>query len=156
MDTPLKRSSTAELHRKQLITYEQKLRDNSKLTLLIGDSILERLDWYAERFESFPPHVAMLAKGGDTTAHLLWRLDNNEDEYRTSDSDKISKVILCIGTNNLKKSSQPQDIAECIGITITSLRRKFPLAHITVLPLYHRQCNAEKSEELNAINYSRW
>eukprot|EP00047_Mylnosiga_fluctuans_P017120 m.58872 g.58872 ORF g.58872 m.58872 type:complete len:410 (-) comp6930_c0_seq2:65-1294(-) len=122
---PLYRAATAERHAEQVAGFTA-----ATTTLLVGDSIIERLVWFAQAH--FSRETLVLAKGGDRIEHLLWRLQE------TPDSPTIARVVLIIGTNNLGGKATPTAIATGIAQVVTVLRVKYPAAAIDVLPLYNR------------------
>lgn len=104
--------------------------------MLIGDSIFERFVWYAK--VAFTKNILIFAKGGDTIQHLLWRLNT------TPNSDKIKKIILHIGQNNISnKKTKASVIADGIKKTVDLLTVKFPNAQILFIDLYYQK-NVDK------------
>ncbi len=129
---PVHRSVTETVHHGQLQLYNTAIARHKEVTLLIGDSVMERLVWFAHKV--FPPHVVLLAKGGDKTGHLLWRIQN------TPDSDNVTRIILHIGTNNIEQSKQrsAKPVCEAIHNVVRILHEKYKHAHIYLIPLYYR------------------
>lgn len=125
---PVLRKVTADLHAQQLVKYNEAIAAYEDVTLLIGDSVIERLQWYAHK--TYAPNVVILAKGGDKTGHLLWRLQN------TPSSSRVKRVILHIGTNNLKDSAKP--VVDAIAQVTREIAKRFPEATIHLIPLYYR------------------
>lgn len=116
------RKATKETHTAQLARWSEKTT-----TLIVGDSILERLVWFSQK--EFPAHMLVLAKGGDRISHLLWRLEH------TPSSPAVEKIFLQIGTNNLLRDP-PARISAGILQVVQVLRDKFPAARIFVGPIY--------------------
>ena len=141
------REPTEKLHNEQLKIFDQVLLSHDDITLLIGDSVLElfvRQIKFRGMGMTLPPNYVVLAKGGDRIQHLLWRLEH------TPDSEKVKKIILHIGTNNLSSKKSVDPIAAgCIQV-MEILKRKYPKAHITFISLYQREdIVSEKVCELN-------
>lgn len=132
------RPVTESVHNGQLVFYNKALQHDN-VVLLIGDSVIERLLWFARK--QFPPNVVVMAKGGDKTGHLLWRIDNTPDEG----SDKVSRIILHIGTNNLGARSRARSVFDAIQNVVRVLHQKYKCAHIYVIPLY---CRGDVDPEL--------
>ena len=95
----------------------------------------------------FPANVLLFAKSGDRIEHLLWRLQH------TPDSNKIKKIILHIGQNNiLNKKTSPSVIANGIKQTIDVLMTKFPNASISFIELYYPQnIDSSKIDDTNKL-----
>jgi hypothetical protein len=124
---PKYRSATESVHQRQVLGFTDKTT-----VLLIGDSIFQHFESLNHRFAS---NILILAKGGDTAEHLLWRLG------KTPDSNTVKQVILEIGTNNLGRKKNPEYLDYvCRGINyiISIIARKYPSATIHWLPLYGR------------------
>lgn len=139
MFKPKQRAATQKVHEEQLKHMATLSPGPDGLSVLVGDSFMERLEWDARLYpDQFPAHTALLAKGGDTIEHLLWRLQN------TPGSVQVRKVVLLIGTNNLGCSTvkvckyTPQDIALGIVECRDLLRGLYPNADIVILPLAPR------------------
>ena len=129
----LHREATAQRHNEQLLNFTDDID-----TILIGDSVFERFVWFLKA--EFKKNVLVLAKGGDTISHLLWRLDN------TPNSNKITKIILHIGQNNISnKKTKASAIADGIKKTVDLLTVKFPNASILFIDLYYQK-NVDKSK----------
>ena len=77
-----------------------------------------------------PRRAARFGIGGDSTQHLLWRLDHGE-----IDGIHPKVVVLLIGTNNLV-SHTPAEIAEGITAVVAKLREKLPASRILLLGLF--------------------
>ena len=140
---PLYRKVTADKHDEQVVGFTDNIN-----TLIVGDSVMERLIWFAK--VKFPENVLVLAKGGDIIQHLLWRLEN------TPNSDKITKIIVQIGQNNMfNKKVSAQAIADGIKKTVDLLSKKYPNASIFFIELYYQK-NVEKfkTDEVNRITKS--
>ena len=69
-----------------------------------------------------------LGVGGDSTEHVLWRLDNGEmDGYVTRG------VMLMIGTNN---SGKPESVAAGVKAILAKIAEKQPQAKVLLLPIF--------------------
>jgi hypothetical protein len=128
------REATAAVHEEQL-----RLLSAHKRVLWVGDSVIERLGWFAKL--PLPAHVAMLAKGGDRMCHLLWRLEH------TPTQPHVSLVIWHIGVNdisNFPHRSTPErncaaverSLMPMFETVLQELRRVAPHATLLYLPLY--------------------
>lgn len=129
---PVHRPQTEAVHAAQI----QKISATETRTLWIGDSVFERLEWFLlePQQKVLPSHVALLAKGGDKIEHLIWRL------MHTLGGNFITRVVFQIGTNNLTKKSNPEEIASGIAQVYQKIRVLVPEpATITFLPLYLRK-----------------
>ena len=103
-------------------------------TILIGDSFFERLEWFSKI--NFNKNIKILAKGGDTIEHLLWRIEN------TPKNNNIKNVILNIGTNNLTNKfndTQINDFINKIYYIIEEIKNIFPNSKIYYLPICFRK-----------------
>src|SRR5579862_6387499 len=106
--------------------------------LLIGDSITnnyDKADLPNENFQPtwkqfYEPRKALnLGFSGDTTAHLLWRLDHGE-----VDGLHPKAVVLLIGTNNTGHYNQTAEETETgIDAVIADLEDRLPETNILLL-----------------------
>jgi len=132
------------------VTHDKHIEQLSRFTentdtLLIGDSIIERFEWFAKK--EFTPNVLILAKGGDTIEHLYYRLTLKENP----DFTKIKKVIFNIGTNNLgKKNINTDEIVNNIDTIYNRIKEICPNAEIKFVPLYYlSKTNPEITTNIN-------
>jgi platelet-activating factor acetylhydrolase IB subunit beta/gamma len=133
-----------QLHRQELAAA---LHSNADIVLL-GDSLAEL--WNTSMLE--PYQVLNLGVGGDTTAHVLWRLSAPELENL-----KPSDVLIILGTNNLGN-------AKACAV-VTGLKRVFervatlwPLAKITFLEIPPRgdgfmEMNDDRMQVNNSVRH---
>lgn len=138
---PKYRPVTHDKHIEQLLKFNQNID-----TLLIGDSIIERFEWFAKK--KFDENVLILAKGGDTIEHLYYRLTFEGNP----DFTNIKKVIFNIGTNNLgKKNINTNDIVNNINIIYLRIKEMCPNADIKFIPLYYlNKTNPDIITEINS------
>jgi lysophospholipase L1-like esterase len=105
-------------------------REGKAEVVCLGDSITwgwdDHRDVWTERVTPRPTEC--YAIGGDTTGHLLWRLDDGE---LTGPPPKL--VVLMIGTNNLWVNRDPADIADSIGDVVGRVRRNAASAKVLLL-----------------------
>lgn len=98
--------------------------------LLLGDSITEgwgNTTLWQERFPALS--VVNFGIGGDTTANLLWRLENGE-----LGSLKPRIVVLMIGTNNLgRNEDDPPKVVDGVQAIISLLHSRLPGTKIFLL-----------------------
>ena len=124
----------------------------------LGDSITQ--DWELEgppEWQNFAPiwhrfygdrHALNLGFKGDTTSHLLWRMQNGElDELQPK------AAIVLIGANNMGRVhwNAEQSIAG-IEAVITELRRRLPSTKIlllSVLPSIRSKYVSRTTAEIN-------
>ena len=98
--------------------------------LLLGDSITEgwnQTTLWEERY----PHlkIANFGIGGDTTANLLWRLENGE-----IGALKPQVIVMMIGTNNLgRNEDRPAAVVNGIQAIVSVLHARLPGAKIVLL-----------------------
>lgn len=100
--------------------------------------------------ELFAPHGALnLGVSGDSTQHVLWRLDHGEVEGLAP-----SNIVLMIGTNNTWHDGRAsaQDVTAGIEAVVESLHTHMPKAKILVLGILPTTVGASKTEKDEAIN----
>ncbi len=97
--------------------------------VLMGDSITElwrgsQIGEPSEKSDGVPqvlqetlarrwPNPLVLGINGDQTQHLLWRISHGEVSS-TMAADRRLMIVLLIGTNNLYKGHEPEEVAEGI------------------------------------------
>jgi lysophospholipase L1-like esterase len=123
-----------------------------------GDSITQ--DWEhdgPEPWNRFRPlwqqfygdrHAINLGFKGDTTAHLLWRIEHGE-------ADGISPrvAVVLIGANNLGRVhwNAAQTLAG-IEADLVALHRHLPRAHIVLLPILPSERSDWVTQTTNEVN----
>ncbi len=101
-----------------------------------GDSITDfwqkrALAVWTARFSKY--HPVDFGMGGDFTQSVLWRLAHGQAE------DMHPKLIaLLIGTNNMKFTSTPQDIADGVAEIIRQYQKRCPNAVILLQAIFPR------------------
>ena len=109
----------------------------------LGDSITRR--WGATDYPEFLAHwkktffgwnAANFGWGGDSTQHMLWRIQNGE-------LDGISPKVIVIlgGTNNIGTGDKPEralDAAEGVSALVGTCQAKVPGATIIVMAIFPR------------------
>ena len=130
-----------------------------------GDSITQ--DWEHDgpaAWDRFRPawqhfygdrHAVDLGFKGDTTAHLLWRIEHGE-----ADGIDPKVAVVLIGANNLGRVhwSAAQTLAG-IDADIAALHRHLPRTHILLLPILPSERSAwvsQTTDEINAALPSRY
>jgi lysophospholipase L1-like esterase len=100
--------------------------------LLLGDSITEGWNNTAIWKEKFPKlQVANFGVGGDTTANLLWRLQNGELGIL-----KPRLIVVMIGINNLgRNKDKPAEVVTGIQAIVSMLHARNPAAKILLMGL---------------------
>ncbi len=130
--------------------YVKRAGEGSIDLLFLGDSLTQFWDRHLEIWDRYyaPRHAARFGIGGDSTQHLLWRLDHGE-----VDGIHPKVVVLLIGTNNLV-SHTPAEIAEGITAIVSKLREKLPASRILLLGLFPRSAspNDPPRIRLQAVN----
>ena len=98
--------------------------------VVLGDSISrgweDHRDVWAERVTGRP--TGFFAINGDTTNHLLWRLDHGE-----LDGPPPKLVVVLIGANNWMVNGDPADVAAGVAAVVGRVRARAPTARVLVL-----------------------
>ena len=126
---PAHKKRTEETHQKHIEQYGGK----PVKTLLLGDSMMERLSTTAKDF--FPvddPSICIAGVGGDGIQHLLWRIERGLIKQIPAE-----KIILMIGTNNVENDSA-QNIVDGIVNVVEKIHNDNSQAHIVVLGILQR------------------
>jgi lysophospholipase L1-like esterase len=100
--------------------------------------------------ELFAPHGAVnLAVSGDSTQHVLWRLEHGEADGLMPDN-----IVLMIGTNNTWHDgvASANAVAEGIEAVAYSLHARMPKAKVLVLGILPSGVSAQKSAKDAEIN----
>lgn len=138
--------------------HEQKLmetKDGGAEVVFLGDSITQNWETAGRDVwqKHFAPRKALnLGFGGDSTQHVLWRLDHGEFD------DLRPKVcVLLIGTNNARHSeSTPAQIAEGVKAIIERIAQKSPQTKIVLHAILPRGVDAndpwrKRCMEINSL-----
>lgn len=123
--------------------------------VFIGDSITQ--GWEVAGKDLWqrgyaPRHALNLGFGGDSTHHVLWRLDHGE-----FDGLRPKVCVLLIGTNNVRHSdSTPQQIADGIRAIIDRVAQKSPDTKIILHAILPRGADAtdpwrQRAQQINAL-----
>jgi lysophospholipase L1-like esterase len=149
----------------QFTAQQQELHQNSYDVVLLGDSIMHELQfvgpqsfnnidavwqrWFACR------RTIDLGFTGDTTANLLWRIENG---LLPTTPPKVAVVL--IGTNNNRPALgwSAQQTAQGIVTIVEELHHRLPGTHILVLgvpPNAHGPQVAQTIDEVNATLAAR-
>jgi lysophospholipase L1-like esterase len=125
--------------------------------LMIGDSITNNYDKASPPDENFQPtwkqfyeprKALNLGFSGDTTAHVLWRLDHGEIE---GISPKVA--VLLIGTNNTAYFGQTAEQTETgIDAVVADLEGRLPRTHILLLGILPSELAADVVAKDIAVN----
>lgn len=125
--------------------------------LLIGDSITNNYDKAKPPDEDFQPtwkkfyeprKALNLGFSGDTTAHVLWRLDHGE-----LNGLHPKAVVVMIGTNNTGYANQTAEQTESgVDAVVAVLEDKLPEAHILVVGILPSAVNDAKTSKDHAVN----
>jgi beta-glucosidase len=127
-----------------LARHEQKLEEAKRGAdvVFLGDSITQGWegvgrDIWREHFGS--RHALNLGFGGDSTQHVLWRLDHGE-----LDNLHPKVVVLLIGTNNARHSeATPEQIAAGVREILQQIHNKAPSARVLLHAIFPRGGNAD-------------
>lgn len=126
--------------------------------ILLGDSITH--DWEfagPEPWRQFAPvwrrfygdrNAVNLGFGGDTTANLLWRIQNGE-----VDGIDPKVAIILIGANNLGRPAwTPEDTVNGIDTILTELKTRLPRTKLLLLGILPSDRSISVTEATTAIN----
>ena len=113
--------------------------------IFIGDSITHGWESNGKAMwdQYYAPRNAVnMGFGGDSTQHVLWRLDHGE-----IDGISPKLAVLMIGTNN----GQPaEEIADGIKAICARIRHKLPKTKILILAIFPRDAAPSPKREKNA------
>jgi lysophospholipase L1-like esterase len=93
--------------------------------------------WYSQSLPSVatPPRFSDAGIGGDTTEHLLWRLDQG---VLSSSNIQPRWIVLCIGSNNLTRTSG-SEVAQAIGLVVDRILAQCPHSTLLVHSVFPRR-----------------
>ncbi|XP_018424142.1 PREDICTED: platelet-activating factor acetylhydrolase IB subunit beta isoform X1 [Nanorana parkeri] len=118
-------------------------KDKEPDVLFVGDSMVQLMQQYEIWRELFSPlHALNFGIGGDTTRHVLWRLQNGELE-----NIKPKVIVIWIGTNNHENSAD--EVAGGVEAIIKLINTLQPQAKIIIIGLLPR---GEKPNPLREKN----
>ncbi|XP_022200418.2 platelet-activating factor acetylhydrolase IB subunit alpha2 [Nilaparvata lugens] len=122
-------------------------REREPEVLLIGDSIIHHLQYRPIWNELFEPlHCLNFGISGDSTQHVLWRIQNGALE-----NIKPKVIVLLVGTNNV--SNTAEEVSEGIIEIVRTIRGLQPDCQIVVIDLLPRgQLPNELREKNAAVN----
>ncbi|XP_040281921.1 platelet-activating factor acetylhydrolase IB subunit alpha2 [Bufo bufo] len=119
-------------------------KDKEPEVLFVGDSLVQLLQQFEIWRELFSPlHALNFGVGGDTTRHVLWRLQNGELE-----NIKPKVIVLWVGTNNYENTAE--EVAGGIEAIIKLINTLQPQAKIIVVGLLPRGEKPNPLREKNA------
>ncbi|XP_053547362.1 platelet-activating factor acetylhydrolase IB subunit alpha2 [Bombina bombina] len=119
-------------------------KDKEPDVLFVGDSLVQLLQQYEVWRELFSPlHALNFGIGGDTTRHVLWRLQNGELE-----NIKPKVVVIWIGTNNHENTAE--EVAGGVEAIVNLINTLQPQAKTIVLSLLPRGERPNPLREKNA------
>ena len=150
----LNESWWAERHKSVLVAIQA--HPDTQL-LLIGDSITNNYDKAIPPDENFlpiwqqfygPPKAMNLGFSGDTTAHVLWRIQHGE-----VDGIHPKAAVLLIGTNNTGHFGHTAEQTESgIDAVINELELRLPGTRILLLGILPSDISSAKSAADDAVN----
>jgi len=114
-------------------------------TIFYGDSITEAMSIGDGFKETFGKNAENFGVKGDSTQHLLWRMQNGETSIRGAQPEK---GVILIGTNNLEKGQSDQDIARGIIKDLDEATTRLPNTKFLVLGILPR--GHDRSDPLRA------
>ncbi|XP_051895988.1 platelet-activating factor acetylhydrolase IB subunit alpha2-like [Pristis pectinata] len=119
-------------------------KDKEPDVLFVGDSMVQLLQQYEIWRELFSPlHALNFGIGGDTTRHVLWRLENGELE-----NIKPKVIVLWVGTNNHEHTAE--EVVGGIEAIVQLINGRQPQAKVVVLSLLPRGEKPNPLREKNA------
>lgn len=125
-DAPVPRTP-AKWHQEHDALVQKAGTTNASL-VFYGDSITKGMSEGNALKKAFAGKAENFGIIGDSTQHLLWRLQNGEANFKTEPKE----AVLLIGANNIGKASD-SDIVKGILANVKELREKLPDAPILVL-----------------------
>ncbi|MBN2068437.1 MAG: hypothetical protein JW739_02260 [Opitutales bacterium] len=148
-------NDNGRIHHELLI---QKAHEDAQIDVyFVGDSITRR--WGATDYPAFLKHwnetffgwnAADFGWGGDSTHHMLWRIQNGE-------LDGLSPKVFVIlaGTNNIGKGEHPEraaDAAEGVAALIDICLKKSPDSKVVVMGIFPRNDSPLSNALINQAN----
>jgi lysophospholipase L1-like esterase len=142
-------------HEKNLI----EARSGPHDLVFVGDSITDNYHKFGPAPDQvfkpiwakyFAPHSALnLGVSGDSTQHVLWRLEHGE-----VDGLSPSNVVLLIGTNNTWHDSKASagDVTSGVEAVVKELHTRLPEAKILVIGILPTTVSTAKSSKDAEIN----
>jgi lysophospholipase L1-like esterase len=125
--------------------------------LLIGDSITNNYIKEQKPDQNFVPtwqqfyaplKALNMGFSGDTTANVLWRLQNHE-----VDGLRPKVAMILIGTNNIHPGDQSAaDIEGGIDAVVAELQHRLPSTQILLLGILPRDISQEATERIRSVN----
>jgi hypothetical protein len=114
-----------------------------------GDSITEGMSADNALKKSFGDKADNFGIVGDSTQHLLWRLQHGEANFK----QKPEEAVLLIGANNVGKASS-EDIVKGILANVAELQKQMPDTKLLVLGVLPQGKTAgdPRREEIKNIN----
>ncbi|XP_007905503.1 platelet-activating factor acetylhydrolase IB subunit beta [Callorhinchus milii] len=124
-------------------------KDKEPDILFVGDSMVQLMQQYEVWRKLFSPlHALNFGIGGDTTRHVLWRLENGELE-----NIKPKVIVVWVGTNNHEHTAE--EVVGGIEAIVQLINRQQPQAKVVVLGLLPRgerpNCLREKNRAVNQL-----
>jgi lysophospholipase L1-like esterase len=123
----------------------------------LGDSITRR--WGATDYPEFLAHwkksffgwnAANFGWGGDSTHHMLWRIQNG-----ALDGPPPKVIVILGGTNNIGKGDKPgrgEDAAEGVAALVETCRAKAPAATIVLVAIFPRNDSPASNAQIAVAN----
>ena len=142
---PLRGAKQAQVHAEQ----EREHAGLKPRLLLAGDSLAKM--WGVAELEALGlTPLAKLAVAGDSTQHVLWRV-----QHSAVDASDAEVTILLAGTNNLSDGDAPEAVLAGLLAVDAELKRRAPKARRVIMhvpPRVHRGAYREEDRiRLNAL-----
>lgn len=123
----------------------------------LGDSITRR--WGATDYPEFLAHwnknfsgwnAANFGWGGDSTHHMLWRIQNG-----VLDGVNPKVIVILAGTNNIGQGDKPgrgEDAAEGVAALVETCRVKAPAATLVLVAIFPRNDSPASNAQIAIAN----
>ena len=128
---------------------QAEVAEGSAKVLIFGDSIVRHMDKSRETSKDYWVKLDVVNAGqsGDRVENCLWRLQNFDMP------DRIEKVVIAVGTNNLLVSSEGE-IIHTIGKCRDTIKEKLPHARVLVQSILPRLFVSKQiDDKVKGINW---
>ncbi len=153
--TPADRNNLEWWAKRHKGVLERVVKGNVDL-IFVGDSITHGWDNQELWNKYYAPRNAVnMGFGGDSTQHVLWRLDNGE-----IDGISPKLAILMIGTNNsngpptARWYNTAEEIADGIKAICSEMQLKLPKTKILILAIFPRGNSEQRKDKEHGATYN--